>query len=95
LDSISIKSAAALLNSALYHYYYSIRFTDIKVLKGNLQELPFPLLTKEQDNFLSTLVSQIHASEYNQNYQQTINKIVFRLFNITPAEQAYILERIR
>ena len=33
LDSISIKSAAALLNSALYHYYYSIRFTDIKVLK--------------------------------------------------------------
>lgn len=95
LDSISIKSAAALLNSALYHYYYSIRFTDIKVLKGNLQELPFPLLTKEQDNSLSTLVSQIHASEYNQNYQQTINETVFRLFNITPAEQAYILERIR
>ena len=95
LDSISIKSAAALLNSALYHYYYSIRFTDIKVLKGNLQELPFPLLTKEQDKYLSTLVSQIHASEYNQNYQQTIDKIVFRLFNITPAEQAYILERIR
>lgn len=95
LDSISIKSAAALLNSALYHYYYSIRFTDIKVLKGNLQELPFPLLTKEQDNSLSTLVSQIHASGYNQNYQQTINKTVFRLFNITPAEQAYILERIK
>lgn len=95
LDSISIKSAAALLNSALYHYYYSIRFTDIKVLKGNLQELPFPLLTKEQDNSLSTLVSQIHASEYNQNYQQTINETIFRLFNITPAEQAYILERIR
>ena len=95
LDSISIKSAAALLNSALYHYYYSIRFTDIKVLKGNLQELPFPLLTKEQDNSLSTLVSQIHASEYNQNYQQTINETVFRLFNITPTEQAYILERIR
>lgn len=95
LDSISIKSAAALLNSALYHYYYSIRFTDIKVLKGNLQELPFPLLTKEQDNSLSTLVSQIHASGYNQKYQQTINETVFRLFNITPAEQAYILERIR
>lgn len=95
LDSISIKSAAALLNSALYHYYYSIRFTDIKVLKGNLQELPFPLLTKEQDKSLSTLVSQIHASEYNQNYQQTINETVFRLFNITPTEQAYILERIR
>ena len=95
LDSISIKSAAALLNSALYHYYYSIRFTDIKVLKGNLQELPFPLLTKEQDKYLSTLVSQIHASGYNQNYQQTINETVFRLFNITPTEQAYILERIR
>ena len=37
LDTISVKSVAALLNSTLYHYYYSLKYSDIKVLKGNLQ----------------------------------------------------------
>ena len=44
LDTISVKSAAALLNSTLYRYYYSVKFPDIKVLKSNLQALPFPNL---------------------------------------------------
>ena len=34
IDGMSIKSVAALLNSSLYRYYYSIKFSDIKVLKG-------------------------------------------------------------
>lgn len=94
LDSISIKSTAALLNSTLYRYYYSIKFSDIKVLKGNLQELPFPKLTEIQDKELGELVSIIKEKRYSAEYQRTLDEIVYSIFDITPNEQVQIKERI-
>lgn len=95
LDGISIKSVAALLNSSLYHYYYSIKFSDIKVLKGNLQELPFPKLTRQQDERLNNLVTSIQKSNFSVEKQQELDEIVYSLFNITMEEQCLINSRIR
>lgn len=94
LDSISIKSVAALLNSTLYHYYYSLRFSDIKVLKGNLQELPFPKLTKEQDEELSALVTEIQSTSFSIEYKQELDQIVYSIFGINPIEQKQITSRL-
>ncbi len=95
LDSISIKSVAALLNSSLYHFYYSLRFTDIKVLKGNLQKLPFPKLTKEQDEELSSLVTAIQSTSFSSEYKDDLDKKVYSIFGISPIEQSWISSRIR
>ena len=95
LDSISVKSVAALLNSTLYRYYYSIKFSDIKVLKGNLQELPFPKLTKTQDKDLSSLVSDIQSSVFSDEHRLKLDQIVYSIFGITPIEQKQISIRIR
>lgn len=95
LDGISIKSVAALLNSSLYHYYYSMKFSDIKVLKGNLQELPFPELTKRQDERLSELVTSFQAADFSEKQQQALDEMVYALFHITPAEQQQINSRLR
>lgn len=95
LDGISIKSVAALLNSSLYHYYYSIKFSDIKVLKGNLQELPFPALTKKQDRELGKLVSDIQESSFSSELQQQLDQMVFSIFEISPNEQVQIQSRLR
>ena len=95
LDTISVKSVAALLNSTLYHYYYSLKFSDIKVLKGNLQELPFPKLTKKQDEGLSTLVTDIQSNSFSLAYQQQLDKEVYSIFGITAKEQKQISTRIR
>ena len=94
LDSISIKSVAALLNSSLYHYYYSIKFSDIKVLKGNLQMLPFPKLTKSQDEMLSNLVTSILSTSFSKKYQKDLDETVYSLFKITPKEQQQIKSRL-
>lgn len=95
IDSISIKSVAALLNSTLYRYYYSLNFSDIKVLKSNLQELPFPKLTKEQDEELSALVSDIQENSFSEKYQQLLDKIVYSIFGITEEEQKHIMQKFR
>ncbi len=90
LDGISVKSAAALLNSSLYRHYYSVRFPDIKVLKGNLQALPFPKLTQSQDRMLATLVSAVKTAYAPAKYLQAIDDAVFTLFGITAAERSHI-----
>lgn len=95
LDTVSVKSVAALLNSTLYHYYYSLKYSDIKVLKGNLQELPFPRLTKKQDEGLSALVSDIQSNSFSLAYQQLLDKTVYSIFGITAKEQKHISTRIR
>ena len=94
LDSISIKSVAALLNSTLYHYYYSLKFSDIKVLKGNLQELPFPKLTKEQDEELSALVTDIQSTSFSVEYKHELDQIVYSIFGINSIEQKQIISRL-
>lgn len=95
LDTISVKSVAALLNSTLYRYYYSLKYSDIKLLKSNLQRLPFPKLTKEQDEDLSTLVSDIQSNSFSLEYQQQIDEAVYSIFGITEKEQEQIYTRIR
>lgn len=95
LDGVSIKSAAALLNSKLYHYYYSIKFPDIKVLKGNLQELPFPKLSIEENEKLENLVTSIQFSIFSDEHQRELDKIVYSIFDITPIEQMRIQARLK
>lgn len=94
LDGISVKSVAALLNSTLYHYYYSLKFSDIKVLKGNLQNLPFPKLTKKQDEDLCSIVSEIQTSSFTSEFQQKLDKKVYAIFSINSEEQQQIQNRI-
>lgn len=95
LDSIAVKSVAALLNSTLYHYYYTKKFSDIKVLKGNLQALPFPKLTAEQDRKLSDLVTIFQLSDYSEEHQRRLDKVVYSIFGITPKEQVYIYSQLK
>lgn len=95
LDTISVKSVAALLNSSLYHYYYSLKYSDIKVLKGNLQDLPFPKLTKKQDEGLSALVTDIQSNSFSLAYQQQLDNEVYSIFGITANEQKQISTRIK
>ena len=92
VDGLSIKSVAALLNSSLYHYYYSMKFPDIKVLKGNLQQLPFPKLTARQDKKLSRMVTSFQSSGHPEANQRALDKAVYDIFDITPSEQIKIQE---
>ena len=94
LDGIPIRCVASLLNSSLYRFYYTRHFSDIKVLKSNLQRLPFPLLSDEQCTKLSGLTDEILSSGPTPELLQQLDHFVFTLFNLTDTEQAYIMEHI-
>lgn len=93
LDGISVKSAAALLNSSIYRLYYSAKFHDIKVLKGNLSKIPFPALTPAQDNALSQLASDIITNGMSETRQRSLDTLVSAIFEISEVEQEYVYSK--
>lgn len=53
LENYTIKDVMTFLNSTLFQYIYTKKFNELKVLKGNLMELPFPVFDKKKYKKLS------------------------------------------
>ena len=59
IPGMSVKTVLAFLNSELFKFLYKSLFGEIKILKGNLMELPFPEITPEIDKKLTELVDAV------------------------------------
>ena len=85
----SIKTVLAFLNSRLFQYLYTKIFNELKILRGNLEELPFPELTKTQIKEIESLVDN-YLSSNNLDYINEIDKLIFRIFDLTEEEISLI-----
>jgi hypothetical protein len=92
IPNMSIKTVLGFLNSELYQYLYRTLFSEIKILKGNLIELPFIDITEEQDNIISNYVQNILKGDDNAIIQ--LQEEIYKLFNITDSEKKYIKDKI-
>lgn len=90
--NMSIKSVLAFLNSELYQYLYHVLFSDIKILKGNLMELPFPIISEEEDLKISSYVSKI--LEDDNSYIDKLQEEIYSIFSINETYQKYIKEKL-
>ena len=80
IESMSVKTVMAFLNSELFSFFYTRRFGDIKILKGNLCSLPFPKITPEQDHELSAMVDKIIAGKHENI--QAIDDYIENLYGV-------------
>jgi len=48
LRGYKVKDVMTFLNSTLFQYIYTKRFNELKILKGNLMELPFPVYDRKK-----------------------------------------------
>ena len=92
IPNMSIKTVMAFLNSELYQYLYIVLFSEIKILKGNLLELPFPDISSEEDNRISCYVENIISG--NTEYHDKLQKIIYNFFNIDDTQQKHIKEKL-
>ena len=88
IPNMSIKTALGFLNSELFAYLHCILFGEIKVLRGNLEQLPFPKITHSQDKKIAFLVSQI--IDENSACGAELQSRIYDIFSITDKEQKYI-----
>lgn len=92
IPNMSIKTVLAFLNSEMFQYLYNVLFSEIKILKGNLCELPFPKITEEQDILLSNYVQKI--IDGNNQYIDMIQEEIFTIYGISEEQRKHIKEKL-
>ena len=81
LKTHTIKTALAFLNSKLFNYIYRHKFSALKVIKGNLLQLPFPELSENNKNLLEKYVDN-YLKNQNKTDLDMIDTLVFKSFNL-------------
>lgn len=70
------ETIVSLFNSELYAKVYKLRFNSVKILRSHLEQLPLPLLTKEQHEQIKSLYDQIQKKPDNQLLIQKMNNLI-------------------
>ena len=79
IPNMSIKTAMAYLNSDLFSFYYKSLFGEIKILKGNLMEIPFPDISEEVNKKITNLVEDIIAKGCDD---VELQKVIYKTYNL-------------
>jgi len=77
----STKTVLAFLNSSLFNFLYKSCFNELKILKGNLLQLPFPKLNNTQKDILEELVNN-YLKIKDEKYLKMIDNEVYKTFNL-------------
>lgn len=89
IQGMSVKTVMAFLNSELYQFLYSNIFGEIKVLKGNLMQLPFLAINVGDDLYLLQLVDE-YMKTSDKHILEKINNFIYKLFFLSDTQIKYI-----
>lgn len=88
IPSMSAKTVMAFLNSSLFQFMYIRLFGEVKILKGNLIELPFPEISAADNEKIVSLVDDILSG--NSAKQEEIEKFIFSVYGMTDDQITYV-----
>jgi len=98
-DGISLELLAAVLNSKLLNYYYSILFKGghvnngyLHFLVGYLNTLPIVMVTIKEQLEIAKMVN-ILLKEYDEDIKRIIDAKICKLYELSDIETNFILER--
>ncbi len=78
-----IKVVMAFLNSDLFQYLFQKRFSTHKVLRGDLEELPFPVLSSKECDAVEKVVDRIILGE---DLILEMNNLIYKYYNLNDSE---------
>ena len=80
LPGYSIKSTLAFLNSRVFQYVFTKRFRTRKVLRGDLELLPFPVLNEAVHREIASRVDHCLSGDYKP--AEELDLLVCRIFGL-------------
>ena len=89
--NMSIYSVLAYLNSEVFEYINMMWFNQLKVLKSNLLQLPFPYITAEEDIALTALAKRASRS---RTAHRRIQEIIYSSFSLDMKSVMHIKEKL-
>ena len=87
IPEISIKVALAFLNSSVFQYIFKKKFSTHKVLRGDLEKLPFPLLSQKAHLDIERYVDDTIAS---RRAPREIDDLIFNAFSLSQEDISVI-----
>lgn len=94
INDYPTKLIMALFNSILYQYLFKKKFNTIKILKGDLEQLPLPKLSKTVESKIlkkvGLLIKQGIEENYRRNLIAEINDMIFKIYKLNRSEIEYI-----
>ena len=93
IEGMSIKTCMAFLNSNIFKYIYRKLFGEIKVLKGNLEKLPFPVISNEENALLENLCDKVLDGDDDKKIE--INEKIYSIFELTKKEVEYVEKALK
>lgn len=91
IENYPIKVVLALFNSSLFQFVYLKKFNTIKVLRGNLEELPITIFPSD---VYQKIIDMVNAVLNRKKDGHEIDLLIMDLFNISQSEQDYIFQSI-
>lgn len=88
IPNMSVKTVIAFLNSSLFQFMYIKLFGEVKILKGNLMELPFPKISKDDNDALTAMVDDIINGDSSK--REDVERYIFSLYGISETDISYI-----
>lgn len=85
IETHTIKTALAFLNSAVFQYIYKTKFNELKILKSNLLQMPFPVLDEKTKEALENLVNN-YLNSKDTKILKEIDKLVFNCYKLNQKE---------
>ncbi|MGI6449909.1 MAG: TaqI-like C-terminal specificity domain-containing protein [Desulfitobacteriia bacterium] len=82
-----LKAILALFNSSLYAFIYMKKFHALKILRGDLEQLPLPLW---DSSVLETIVNLVDKVLKEEEDFSDLDNYILEQFHFTPKEKEYI-----
>lgn len=84
LPGISIRIALAFLNSRVFQYLFVKRFRTRKVLRSDLETMPFPVPTPGEAKMIEEQVDLCMGGEYKP--AEELDNLIFKMFGLDDAD---------
>lgn len=97
LGDYPVKVILVLFNSTLYQYLFKKKFSTIKILRNQLEELPLPLwdpaFFKVLTNHADVLLSGTLSLQEQQQESDVLNSLIMQKFDLNGTEMATVLKQ--
>jgi SAM-dependent methyltransferase len=99
IENYPIKTILALFNSSLYQLLYQKKFGSIKILKGDIEQLPLPIIDnikhKKIEQFVNKLLNNAEPTEKRKKVYTELDDYIMSLFDLEKKEKDYVKKSIK
>jgi len=99
IEDYPVKTILALFNSTLYQFLYQKKFGTFKILRGDIEKLPLPIIKRENHKAIEGFVGQLLNRRFSEKERKRIfeelDDYIMKLFDFKDREKEYIKKSVR